>query len=71
MDNDGTSTGDPFSTETYLYLCKECGLTHEDLETMTIGMTLDFIDEYLEKKNPNKKEKKAVRKASQADFDSF
>lgn len=38
---------------------------------MTIGMTLDFIDEYLEKKNPNKKEKKAVRKASQADFDSF
>ncbi|MDM5245763.1 hypothetical protein QUF91_00250 [Lysinibacillus sp. G4S2] len=59
------------STETYLYLCKECGLEHDDLETMTIGMTLDYIEDYLEKKNPNKKEKKTTRKASQADFDSF
>ena len=37
---------------------------------MTIGMVLDYIDEYLETKNPNK-EKKKVRKASQADFDMF
>ncbi|WP_197140175.1 hypothetical protein [Lysinibacillus sphaericus] len=44
---------------------------HDDLETMTIGMVLDYIDEYQEMKNPNKKEKKTVRKASQADFDSF
>jgi len=39
---------------------------------MTFGMCLDYIDEYLETKNPNnKKEKKTVRKASQADFDMF
>jgi len=38
---------------------------------MTIGMVLDYIDEYQEMKNPNKKEKKTVRKASQADFDLF
>lgn len=38
---------------------------------MTVGMVLDYIDEYLEMKNPNKKEKKSVRKATQADFDSF
>ena len=33
-------------------------------------MCLDYIDEYLEMKNPNK-EKQKVRKASQADFDMF
>jgi hypothetical protein len=36
---------------------------------MTIGMVLDYIDEYFEMKNPKKKNK--ARKASQADFDSF
>lgn len=34
-------------------------------------MTLDYIEDYLEKKNPNKKEKKITRKASQVDFDAF
>ncbi|KGR88727.1 hypothetical protein CD32_01295 [Lysinibacillus odysseyi 34hs-1 = NBRC 100172] len=58
------------STETYLVLCKEARLDHEDLDSMTMGMVLDHIDEYFEMKNPKKK-KKAVRKASQADFDSF
>lgn len=33
-------------------------------------MALDYIDEYLEMKNPNKK-KKAARKAMQSDFDTF
>lgn len=33
-------------------------------------MCLDYIDEYLETKNPNKKETKS-RKATQDDFDSF
>ncbi|MGN7116033.1 hypothetical protein [Lysinibacillus odysseyi] len=45
-------------------------MDHEDLDSMTMGMVLDHIDEYFEMKNPKKK-KKAVRKASQADFDSF
>nr|WP_038509948.1 hypothetical protein [Lysinibacillus varians] len=58
------------STEQFLVLCRECNLSHDDLETMTFGMCLDYIDEYLETKNPNKKETK-VRKATQADFDSF
>ncbi|MGG3888646.1 hypothetical protein [Metabacillus fastidiosus] len=46
----------------------KCGLSKDDLEDMTIGMCLDFIDEYVELNNP-KKEK--VRRASQNDFDSF
>ena len=49
-------------------LCHECKLAHEDLESMTVGMVLDYIDEYMEMKNPNKKK---VRKASQEDFDKF
>jgi hypothetical protein len=36
---------------------------------MTIGGCLDFIEEYVEQNNPNKKKK--ARRASQADFDSF
>lgn len=47
-----------------------CKLDSNDLENMTIGMALNYIDEYLEMKNPNK-EKRKVRQASQADFDMF
>jgi len=35
---------------------------------MTIGMCLDYIDEYLEQTKPQKQHK---RKASQSDFDAF
>ena len=54
-----------------MVLSRECGLTHDDLEHMTFGMALDYIDEYLEMKNPNKQSQSSVRKATQADFDSF
>lgn len=63
------SNGEPITTETFLVLCHECKLAHEDLETMTVGMVLDYIDEYMEMKNPSKKTKS--RKASQSDFDAF
>jgi hypothetical protein len=43
-------------------------LNKADLEDMTIGMCLDFIEEFIEM---NKPEKEKVRKASQSDFDSF
>lgn len=38
-----------------MVLCRECGLTHNDLEHMTFGMALDYIDEYLDMKNPEGK----------------
>lgn len=37
---------------------------------MTIGMCLDYIDEYIEQ-NRTKKNKKRKRKAKQSDFDRF
>lgn len=49
-------------------MCKEVKLSNDDLENMTVGMCLDYIDEYVEQKNPKKKR---TRKASQDDFDKF
>ena len=50
-------------------LCKEVGLTISDLKMMTLGMALDYIDDYLEMKNPSKKPKTV--NATQKNFDSF
>ena len=65
----GASNGQQTTVETFLILCKDCGLEHADLETMTIGQCLDYVDAYLELKNPDKKPK--VVMASQVNFDSF
>lgn len=51
-------------------LAYECKLTHDDLETMSIGMVLDHIDEFVEMKNPDKKQS-SVRQATQSDFEAF
>lgn len=63
-------TGDPLTTEGFLLVCRQCGLTSSDLKDMTVGMCLDYIEEYLDMHNP-KREKKRVRKATQSDFDNF
>lgn len=49
--------------------CKLVGLTLEDMEYMTIGNCLDYVDEYFELKSGKKKDE--IRKANQDDFDSF
>ena len=51
-------------------VCRQVGLDHSDLEDMTIGMCMDFIDEYLDMHDPKRK-KNRVRKANQADMDRF
>lgn len=38
------------------------------MEDMTIGMCLDYIDEWIEMNNPQNKK---TRQATQSDFDSF
>jgi len=59
---------DVITTETFLVLCKRNQLTNEDMENMTIGMCLDYMQEYVDMNNPKKVRN---RKANQADFDSF
>lgn len=57
------------STELFLFLCKKVKLNRLDLEDMTIGMCLDYMDEYIE--HSDTKSTKRSRKATQSDFDSF
>jgi hypothetical protein len=38
---------------------------------MTVGMVLDYIQEYIDVNNPKKKKKTSKRKATQFDFDAF
>ncbi|UTI44739.1 hypothetical protein [Niallia sp. RD1] len=59
------------NTETFQALCYKCKLTRADLEDMTIGDCLDYIDSYVELMNPKKKKKNKARKAKQNDFDKF
>lgn len=44
-------------------------LTLEDLEIMTIGEALDYIENYVEVRSGKKSE--SIRKATQEDFDQF
>lgn len=57
------------TTELFLFLCKKVELSKEDMEDMTIGMCIDYMEEVIEMNNGEKKPK--VRKATQDDFDSF
>lgn len=56
------------TTGSFLYTCRYVGLSFEDMDLLTIGMCLDFVEEYNDHNTP---ENEKTRKASQADFDSF
>lgn len=49
--------------------CKLAGLTLDDMEMMTIGECLDYIENYVDIKNG--KQEETIRNATQEDFDSF
>jgi hypothetical protein len=65
---DENSRGERIDTELYQVLCYRAKLTFLDLDIMTIGNCLDYIEEYYEQQKPAKER---VVKASQAHFDSF
>lgn len=58
------------TTEMFLLTCKQAGLQIWELDEMTIGMAIDFIEEYIAFHNPKNK-KRPARRATQADFDAF
>ena len=64
-----SSSGEPFTNESFFYVCRQVGLTSEDMEEMTIGDCLDYVQEYID--NQKKDEKTTARKATQEDFDNF
>jgi len=49
------------------------GLTIAELDSFTMGMIFDLVDEYVETyvKDKNNKNKPKARKATQADFNKF
>ncbi|RPJ97292.1 hypothetical protein CW357_01095 [Rummeliibacillus sp. TYF005] len=55
----------------YLALCRSTKLEHADMELMTIGMCLDYIDEYNEIHNPKEQKENKPRKATQADIEAL
>ena len=69
---DGTASASEelLTVESFLLICKQTGLDSEDLETMSIGMCLDFFEEWLDANDKDRIKNKS-RKASQNDFDSF
>lgn len=57
------------SVELFLYLCKKVDLSIMELDYLTIGMCLDYFEEYIEQ---NKQEQPSKgRKATQEDFENF
>nr|DAH70830.1 MAG TPA: hypothetical protein [Bacteriophage sp.] len=50
-------------------MCKQAGLSIEDLEKMTTGLCLDYIYTYIEELDPKKPKTQKKRKATQADMD--
>lgn len=49
-------------------MVKQIGLSFDELELMTVGSVIDYAHTYVEEQNP---ESQNVRKATQADFESF
>jgi hypothetical protein len=56
------------TTELFQVLAYQSGLRLEDLHLMTVGMVIDYIEEFIDHHNPKKVK---TRKATQDDFDSF
>ena len=52
----------------YLLMCKKSKLSIDDMKYLSIGMCLDYIDEYFDSLDTKKSKK---RKANQDDFNSF
>ena len=64
--NEKDSDGEGLTTESFLFVCKQVGLTMEEMELLDIGDCLDYVETYLEEKSSQK-----VKKATQRDMDLF
>lgn len=59
-----------FTGESFVYTCKQVGLTASEMDEMNIGQCLDYIQEWVDNNNKENSDKQAT-KANQGDFDSF
>lgn len=72
-DSDGSETDSKeFTSENLVAACLACGLSYEDIESMSIGFLINVIGEYCRiKSGKGDKEKVVYRKATKADYDAF
>lgn len=68
-----SSSDEILTVESFLFICKKIDLSIEEMDMLDIGGCLDLMQEWVDQtKNQNKDEDKAnIRRATQADFDSF
>lgn len=66
-----TSSSEIFTVESFLFVCKEIGISISDLEMMDIGDCLDFLQEYVDNKRTDSHKQSRTRRAMQSDFDNF
>ncbi|WP_088271264.1 hypothetical protein [Enterococcus wangshanyuanii] len=68
------SSDELLTMESFLFICKEIGLSIQEMELMDIGQCLDYIQEWIDEKTSDDdsgKRSAKKRKATQADFDAF
>lgn len=67
------SSEEKLTTESFLFICKEIGLSFIEMELMDIGQCLDYVQEWIDNKSKDGDISKSAkkRKATQADFDAF
>ncbi|QQU21369.1 hypothetical protein I6I78_16475 [Enterococcus casseliflavus] len=67
-----SGSDEPFTEESFFYVCKRIGLDAADMEEMNIGQCLDYIQEWIENNTKEEDKPKAKgRRATQADFNNF
>ncbi|MCJ1989396.1 hypothetical protein [Pseudolactococcus carnosus] len=59
-----------FTEESFVYTCKQVGLTADEMDEMNIGQCLDYIQEWVDNNNTENGTTKAT-KAKQENFDAF
>ena len=67
MNDEDSSSDELFTAESFVLVCKQA----EDMEDMTIGDCLDYIQEFIDNQKKERGSRTNVRKASQSDFDNF
>ena len=65
------SSDETLTTESFLFICKQVGLSNEEMQLMEIGDFLDFVQEWIDNHQEKTSTKSKTRKATQADFDAF
>lgn len=70
--DDTSGSDEPFTEESFFYVCRRIGLNSDDLSEMNIGQCLDYIQEWIDNNSQDEtKSSSSSRRATQYDFNNF